>query len=495
MCGVAETQQTNRSRATSAFIVIACVCSLFEVAGFAVAALGLLVAYERTKEACVVGVLAVLAITLPAYAFVPVVGGRGGYFGAACLGYVVCVLLALVQPLLALAVTHRLTRTLATRAVVFPIAWALTAELVPQVFPFRVSYLALTTLPLAQWLSVGGPVVLDVMTLGLGTAVVLVVRGTPGTRVAAVTYLALVVFGGHVMLARARGERVPTFAVGIVSPAIALESGRDAEGRGARLAALHALSDSVAEASLVVWPESTYPHRVRVEQALDVPGLGGIRPEGARAAYLVGAAVGDDPCATFSSFVAVDRRGRVAGRIDKSRLMPFGDVVPLRALGFVRARFPCGTREGERAHAIDLEGVRIGGLVCFDEVFPDIARARVREGASLLVSGANDAWYAGTFEPALHARVARARAIETRRDLVRAVNMGEGGLVASTGEVLVRMDGTRPEARLVRAAPQTKQTIAMWLGPAVAPGFAFVLMLFAASNVISRRRAAAVVAP
>ena len=66
----------------------------------------------------------------------------------------------------------------------------------------------------------------------------------------------------------------------------------------------------------------------------------------------------------------------------------------------------------------------------------------------------NDAWFAGTAEPELHARLAVLRAVELRRDLVRAVNAGVASWVASSGVVVARREGPEPgvlfaEPRLV----------------------------------------------
>lgn len=447
--------------------------------------LGAALAFRSEKRARGVVFFLTLFTCLNAYGFLGAVGARHGFAVLAYLGMVASIVLAILPGELALRLAYRVGRTLPERALLLPFAWALLAALTPMVFPFRPAYLAVTSRPLSQWLAVGGPSLLDAIVIGVGTALVVAARERGRTRGLALAFVTLTFAGGFGLFHAARASRRPSVTVGVVSPAITLEDGRDPQTRAARLERLHALTRSLEGAALVVWPESVYPYPVRTDARGDAPAPHGARPEGFRAPMLVGAPVGELRCRRRSSLVLMEARV-IRARVDKERLMPFGDVVPFRVIPSLAAAFPCGTREGERFAPLDVGALRVGGMLCYDEVHPDVARARVLAGASVLVSGSNDAWYAGTEEPELHARVARARAIETRRDLVRAVNMGEGGLVASTGEVLVRMSGTAPEARRIYVAPSRARTPYVRLGAAVEVVFALILAVL----VLRARRAA-----
>jgi apolipoprotein N-acyltransferase len=65
------------------------------------------------------------------------------------------------------------------------------------------------------------------------------------------------------------------------------------------------------------------------------------------------------------------------------------------------------------------------------------------------VNVTNDAWFIGTNEPELHARLAAMRSIELRLDLVRAVNLGISGWIDAAGRVHARSDSTEPGWMLV----------------------------------------------
>ena len=88
-------------------------------------------------------------------------------------------------------------------------------------------------------------------------------------------------------------------------------------------------------------------------------------------------------------------------------------------------------------------GQKVALAICYEDVFGEELINQLPE-ATLLVNVSNDAWFGDTAEPALHNRVARVRAIETRRDLVRAVNTGVSAHISATGEELVAEIERRP---------------------------------------------------
>ncbi|HVH48117.1 MAG TPA: apolipoprotein N-acyltransferase, partial [Labilithrix sp.] len=71
---------------------------------------------------------------------------------------------------------------------------------------------------------------------------------------------------------------------------------------------------------------------------------------------------------------------------------------------------------------------------------PAAGREAMEARPNLLVNVTNDAWFAGSAEGELHLRLSVLRAIETRRDLVRAVNRGPTAWVDATGRVLARRE-------------------------------------------------------
>jgi len=75
----------------------------------------------------------------------------------------------------------------------------------------------------------------------------------------------------------------------------------------------------------------------------------------------------------------------------------------------------------------------IGAAICFEIVFPAAVAEQVRQGATLLVTLTNDAWYGDTWAPWQHYRAARFRAAENRRTLLRAAITGVSAIIAPDG--------------------------------------------------------------
>jgi apolipoprotein N-acyltransferase len=116
-------------------------------------------------------------------------------------------------------------------------------------------------------------------------------------------------------------------------------------------------------------------------------------------------AVPDVPNAYRNSAFAIDPSGEVRARYDKERLLPFAEYHPLGSLGAVRRSFG-GVRAfvpGEASPPpLPTVAGRAGILICNEAMFPELARARVRAGAELLLVLTNDTWVAAPSSPASH---------------------------------------------------------------------------------------------
>jgi apolipoprotein N-acyltransferase len=78
-------------------------------------------------------------------------------------------------------------------------------------------------------------------------------------------------------------------------------------------------------------------------------------------------------------------------------------------------------------------------LICYEAIFPEIARESVDFGAQLLVNITNDSWYGFSSAPYQHLAISRMRAIETGRYLVRAANTGVSAFIDPVGRELARI--------------------------------------------------------
>jgi len=142
----------------------------------------------------------------------------------------------------------------------------------------------------------------------------------------------------------------------------------------------------------------------------------------------------------YNSALLLDPRGVVRGVYAKQHLVPFGEYVPLRDLfSFLSPVVEAAGdfSPGRSAGPLDIgSGMRAGVLICFESIFPEIARNETAAGATLLVNLTNDAWYGRSSAPVQSLAMAVLRAVENRRAVVRAANTGISALIAPDGRIL-----------------------------------------------------------
>lgn len=195
-------------------------------------------------------------------------------------------------------------------------------------------------------------------------------------------------------------------------------------------------------AQVVVWPETAAPFFFGWEPALD--GRVTAAAAGSGAPLVFGAPWFEpaDGGRYYNSVFLLDERGVPRARYDKRRLVPFGEYVPLRRVLFFLRKLTHGEGDfsaGRDPALFPVAGTRAGASVCYEAVFPGVVRDSVLEGAEWLVNLTNDAWFGDTAAPRQHLAMARMRAVEFRRPLVRAANSGISAIIGTRGETLAEL--------------------------------------------------------
>jgi apolipoprotein N-acyltransferase len=191
---------------------------------------------------------------------------------------------------------------------------------------------------------------------------------------------------------------------------------------------------------LVVWPEAPAPFFesdprfqqsiASIAKAEDAPLiLGGI-----------GADYSQDQqqWLDYNSGMVISSDGNAVGRYDKIHLVPFGEYIPFQQyLTFAHkltGRVSSFSRGTERK-VFRLNGHRYGVFICYEAVFADEVRHFAQLGAEVLVNISDDGWYGDTSAPWQHLNMARMRAIENRRWLLRDTNNGVTAAIDPYGRV------------------------------------------------------------
>ncbi len=129
--------------------------------------------------------------------------------------------------------------------------------------------------------------------------------------------------------------------------------------------------------------------------------------------------------------------GRFLGRYDKVHLVPFGEYSPLGKLISISS---IGEKMGDLTpgkslKVLKVDGEKIGIMICYEAIFPEIARSLKNLGATLIFNLTDDSWFGKTSAPYQHLLMARARAIENRVYIVRAANTGISAIIDPHGKI------------------------------------------------------------
>ena len=143
-----------------------------------------------------------------------------------------------------------------------------------------------------------------------------------------------------------------------------------------------------------------------------------------------------------AAFVVDPRAGVQFPGYAKRKLVPFGEYIPLRPVfGWLSKVVPIGGdfQRGTTAQplvlAVDRQPLRIGVLICYEDIFPALARDSAMAGADLLVVLTNNGWFGEGGAAYQHAAHSVLRAVETRRPVLRCGNGGWSGWIDEFGYI------------------------------------------------------------
>jgi len=192
------------------------------------------------------------------------------------------------------------------------------------------------------------------------------------------------------------------------------------------------------DAELIVWPETALPMFERQARPFLERLQTTLPPD---SALLTGIVERDDG----GYYNAVIGLGNTQGVYRKEHLVPFGEYLPLEGLlrGIIAffdlpmSDFSAGAGDQPPLHAA---GLAIGTAICYEIIYPDLVARRARD-ADVLLTVSNDTWFGGSIGPLQHVQMARLRALENGRYVLRATSNGVTAIID-------------PQGRIVKRAPQ-----------------------------------------
>ncbi len=334
------------------------------------------------------------------------------------------------------------------RLVSVPLAFAAVELTIPALFPWYLAASLHDVPVMIQTADLGGPMLIGAaMTLGHVAISEAWVRVGPWqTRLRPLVWpLAFWAFAipyGHWRIgqvdAAARTDR--PLRVGVVQQNLGLM-----QKRTDPLLALHRHLEASRElerqgVDLLVWSESAIAYRIpdevtNIRDYIDVWDL--------HTPVLFGALSvrGDEAHPRlYNTAFMTDATGAIRGYYDKVYLLAFGEYIPLGETFpqlYEMSRNSGHFTRGSRMVSLPVPGGTVAPLICYEDILPRYVR-QFQQTASpdVLAVILNDAWFGDTAEPWIHNALSKFRAIEHRRDLVRAANSGVSSVIDAAGRTL-----------------------------------------------------------
>jgi apolipoprotein N-acyltransferase len=335
----------------------------------------------------------------------------------------------------------------ATRAwLVLPVLWVLLEWLrgwFLSGFPWLSLGYAMIDSPLAGWAPLFG--VYGVSWAAIVIAVALNVLLTPGvarSRRILACGGAVILFSASALLRHHDWTQTagPAFTVAAVQGAVSQDQKWQVKNNAGTMTRYSRLTAQAWGARLIVWPEAALPVLANLipDYLRRLPEEG--RAHGADFAIgLVNYEV--ETKRFFNGLLILSDSG--GGWYYKRHLVPFGEYFPVPS--FVRAwlrlmslPYDDISRGRENQPVLTAGGQKLGLTICYEDAFGS-QQLKVLRDATLLINVTNNAWYGDSTAPHQHLQIARMRALEAGRFLVRAANDGITAAIGPHGEIVARL--------------------------------------------------------
>lgn len=301
----------------------------------------------------------------------------------------------------------------------------------------KISITQYKCLPFIQCASLGGSSLVSFVIYAMNALLALPKRGKKYPIAAAVLFAVNMIYGAVALNMPTNYTETASFALiqGNVSSASKWDT--TASDLFNKFRALSLDAAEKENPDYIVWPESAVPVALESSFKSDFIQI----PRDTDADFIVGA-FGKEDGKTTNSVYLITEDGVSDTHYSKRHLVPFGEYLPWR--GVLEKLLPSLAQinmlsddlvAGSESAVIQTEHGKLGALVCFDSIFPDLARESVADGAEILVIVTNDSWYYDSAATSQHAAQSVFRAVENGRCVARCANTGISMLIDEKGRV------------------------------------------------------------
>lgn len=297
--------------------------------------------------------------------------------------------------------------------------------------------------PLAGWAPVGGVLLVSLLAAFTSAAILASSMRSFPTTTRWLSIIAIIIFWAEgstlksVKWTEAAGEPV---TVGLVQPNIPLELKWDPDFRQDTVDILWSLSEELWDKDWVIWPEAAIPDIH--SRSIELIEIAEQKAAQTQTSLITGVLYDDFNQNKY--FNAILGLGQAKGRYHKQRLVPFGEYVPLEfwlrgLIDFFDLPNSILSTGGKNQDLVMSHKYQIASSICYEIVYPDLV-AQLTKNSHVILTISNDAWFGASLGPLQHLHMARMRALETGRYVVRGTNNGVSAIINSSGEITLKSE-------------------------------------------------------
>lgn len=272
----------------------------------------------------------------------------------------------------------------------------------------------------------------------------------------------------------------PARSVAILQGAIPQELKWLLEKQDDILAIYEKLHREALGADLIVWPESALPDLANLYTDYISAAWSAARQR--NSSLLMGVIRQDEDGdeVYYNSLLGLGLGDSDPAFYDKRHLVPFGEYFPVPALirnwlRLMNLPYSDFTPGADQQTVFEIAGLRLAASICYEDAYPAMLAAETRR-ANVLVTVTNDGWFGRAAARYQHLQIARMRALESRRYMLRAANDGVSAVIDPHGRVVHRAPEFTQAVLRGRVAPREGVTPYLRAGNWLAIGLAGIIL-------------------
>jgi apolipoprotein N-acyltransferase len=197
------------------------------------------------------------------------------------------------------------------------------------------------------------------------------------------------------------------------------------------------MTNRLKNKDIIIWPEAAIPNYYQNAQEFLLPIAENLEQQDTT--LITGIPFINKANGDIKIHNSIAAMGNGSGIYHKQRLVPFGEYVPMESLlrGLIQFfDLPMSSfSPGEPDQALLKAGKYLAApFICYEIVYPDLVREFARQ-ADFLITVSNDSWFGASIGPLQHLQMARMRALENGRYLIRSTNNGISAVINPDGSI------------------------------------------------------------